>query len=155
MRQRHPDRIIQAWGALEPAKGDVAIAQARKAVRELGLIGFHFHPIMQHFAVNDPRYYPLFEVIDELGAAVMIDVGTTGMGAGIPGRLGAKIGHAYPSGIDELAADFPKLRILMAHPGWPWVEETTAVALQKGSVYWEMCEWVRNHVLCDVTAGRL
>ena len=34
-----------------------------KAVKELGFIGFHFHPIMQHFAVNDTRYYPLFEEI--------------------------------------------------------------------------------------------
>src|SRR6266540_3380594 len=54
--KRHPKHIIQAWGALEPAKGEVAMTQARKAVRELGLIGFHFHPIMQHFAVNDSRY---------------------------------------------------------------------------------------------------
>src|SRR5206468_563119 len=139
-----PKRIIQAWGALEPAKGEVAIAQAKKAVRELGLIGFHFHPIMQHFAVNDRRHYPLFEVIDELKAAVMIDVGTTGMGAGLPGGMGAKIRHAHPSSIDELAADFPNLRIVMAHPGWPWVDETTAVALHKGNVYWEMSGWAPN-----------
>src|SRR5207245_5470595 len=106
MWKRHPKRIIQAWGALEPAKGEVAIAQAKKAVRELGLIGFHFHPIMQHFAVNDRRHYPLFTVIDELKAAVMIDVGTTGMGAGLPGGMGARIRHAHPSSIDDLAADF-------------------------------------------------
>ena len=36
MWKRHPQRIIQAWGALEPAKGDAAIRQAKKAVRELG-----------------------------------------------------------------------------------------------------------------------
>ncbi len=88
MWKRHPKRIIQAWGAVEPAKGEIAIQQVRKAVRELGLIGFHFHPIMQHFAVDDRRYYPLFEEIASLGAAVMIDVGTTGMGAGMPGRHG-------------------------------------------------------------------
>ncbi len=145
MWKRHPKRIIQAWGALEPAKGEVAIAQAKKAVRELGLIGFHFHPIMQHFAVNDRRHYPLFEVIDELKAAVMIDVGTTGMGAGLPGGMGARIRHAHPSAIDDLAADFPNLRIVMAHPGWPWVEETTAVALHKGNVYWEMSGWAPKY----------
>src|SRR4030095_3884435 len=91
MWKRHPDRIIQAWGALEPARGEEAIAQAMRAIRDLGLVGFHFHPIMQHFAVNDRRYYPLFEVINELKAAVMIDVGTTGMGAGTPGGMGARI----------------------------------------------------------------
>jgi uncharacterized protein len=143
--QRHPERIIQCWGTLDPFKGEVAIQQAKKAVRELGFVGFHFHPIMQHFAVNERRFYPLFEVINELRAAVMIDVGTTGMGAGLPGGMGAKIRHAHPSAIDELAADFPNLKILMAHPGWPWVDETTAVALHKGNVYWEMSGWAPKY----------
>jgi uncharacterized protein len=144
MWKRHPKRIIQCWGALEPSKSDV-LDEARKAIKQLGLLGFHFHPIMQHFAVNDRRYYRLFEEISALGAAVMIDVGTTGMGAGLPGGLGAKIRHAHPSSIDELAADFPNLRIVMAHPGWPWVEETTAVALHKGNVYWEMSGWAPKY----------
>jgi uncharacterized protein len=144
MWKRHPQRIIQAWGALEPSKPTV-LDQARKAIRDLGLIGFHFHPIMQRFAVNDARYRPLFEEISSLGAAVMIDVGTTGMGAGMPGGHGAKIRHAHPASIDELAADFPGLKIVMAHPGWPWVEETTAVALHKGNVYWEMSGWAPRH----------
>ncbi|MCZ7563275.1 MAG: amidohydrolase family protein [Burkholderiales bacterium] len=145
MWKRHPQRIIQCWGTLDPFKGELAIREARKCVRELGFIGFHFHPIMQHFAVNDRRFYPLFETIDELGAAVMIDVGTTGMGAGMPGGMGARIRHAHPSAIDDLAADFPNLKILMAHPGWPWVEETTAVALHKGNVYWEMSGWAPKY----------
>ncbi len=143
--KRHPDRIVQCWGAVEPAKGEIAIRQVRHAVRELGFVGFHFHPIMQHFAVNDTRHYPLFEEIASLGAAVMIDVGTTGMGAGMPGGHGARIRHAHPGAIDDLAADFPNLKIIMAHPGWPWVEETTAVALHKGNVYWEMSGWAPKH----------
>jgi predicted TIM-barrel fold metal-dependent hydrolase len=145
MWQRHPDRIIQCWGTLDPFKGELAMREARKAVQQLGFVGFHFHPIMQHFAVNDRRFYPLFELIDELKAAVMIDVGTTGMGAGMPGGMGARIRHAHPSAIDDLAADFPNLKILMAHPGWPWVDETTAVALHKGNVYWEMSGWAPKH----------
>jgi predicted TIM-barrel fold metal-dependent hydrolase len=144
MWQRHPKRIIQCWGALEPSKKNV-LEETKKAVKQLGFIGFHFHPIMQHFAVNDRRYYPMFELIDELKAAVMVDVGTTGMGAGMPGGMGAKIRHAHPGAIDELAADFPNLKIVMAHPGWPWVEETTAVALHKGNVYWEMSGWAPKY----------
>jgi predicted TIM-barrel fold metal-dependent hydrolase len=145
MWKRHPKRIIQCWGAVEPAKGGVALDQVRKAVRELGFIGFHFHPIMQHFAVDDQRYYSLFEEISALGAAVMIDVGTTGMGAGMPGGMGALIRHAHPASIDRLAADLPNLKIVMAHPGWPWVDETTAVALHKGNVYWEMSGWAPKY----------
>jgi len=145
MWKRNEGRIIQAWGALEPSKGELAIRQARQAVQDFGMMGFHFHPIMQHFAVDDRRYYPLFEEISSLGAAVMIDVGTTGMGAGMPGGMGALIRHAHPSAIDQLAADFPQLKIVMAHPGWPWVDETTAVALHKGNVYWEMSGWAPKY----------
>src|SRR5437762_13635073 len=57
MWKRHPKRIIQCWGALDPFKPDV-IQEARKAVKQYGFLGFHFHPIMQHFAVDDPRARP-------------------------------------------------------------------------------------------------
>jgi predicted TIM-barrel fold metal-dependent hydrolase len=145
MQQRHPERIIQAWAAVDPFKGEVAIEQARKAITELGMLGFHFHPIMGHFAVNDRRLYPLFETINALQVPVMIDVGTTGMGAGMPGGLGARLRHAHPSAIDDLAADFPDLKIIASHPGWPWVDEMTAIALHKGNVFWELSGWAPKY----------
>ncbi len=145
MWKRHPERIIHAWAAVDPFKGEDALREARHAIEDLGMLGFHFHPIMGHFAVNDRRFYPLFELIDSLEAPVMIDVGTTGMGAGMPGGMGAKIRHAHPSAIDELAADFPNLTIIAAHPGWPWVDEMTAVVLHKGNVYWELSGWAPKY----------
>jgi len=144
MWKRNPGRVIQAWGAVDPFK-DTAIEDIRHAVEDLGMMGFHIHPIMQHFAVNDERFAPLFAAIRDLKAAVMIDVGTTGMGAGMPGGMGAKIRHAHPLALDDLAADFPDLTILAAHPGWPWYEEMTAVALHKGNVFWEMSGWAPKY----------
>jgi len=146
MRDRNSDCIVAAWGAVEPALGQAAIDEARHAVKDLGMIGFHFHPIMQHFSVDDTRYYPLFEEIAGMNAPVMIDVGMTGMGAGTPGGMGAKTRHAHPSAIDSLAADFPSLTIIMAHPGYPWIDETTTVALHKGNVYWEMSGWAPKYL---------
>jgi predicted TIM-barrel fold metal-dependent hydrolase len=145
MQKRHPKRVIQAWAAVDPFKGEAAIREAKHAIEDLGMLGFHFHPIIGHFAVNDRRLYPLFEVINELQVPVMIDVGTTGMGAGMPGGMGARLRHAHPSAIDELAADFPNLTIVAAHPGWPWVDEMTAVALHKGNVFWEVSGWAPKY----------
>ena len=145
MQRRYPDRIIQAWASVDPLKGAAAIGEAQRAIRDLGMLGFHFHPIIGHYAVNDRALYPLFEVINSLKVPVMIDVGTTGMGAGMPGGMGAKLRHAHPSAIDELAADFPNLIIIAAHPGWPWVEEMTAVALHKGNVFWELSGWAPKY----------
>jgi len=145
LRDRHPGTILQAWGAVDPHKGEGAIKEAERAVRELGVLGFHFHPIMGRYQVDDQQLYPLWETIAALGVPVMIDVGTTGMGAGMPGGLGSRISHAHPMAVDNLAADFPGLTIVAAHPGWPWVEEMTAVALHKGNVYWELSGWAPKY----------
>jgi predicted TIM-barrel fold metal-dependent hydrolase len=145
MRDRHPDLIRQAWGAVDPLKGERAIRDAIHAIRELKLLGFHFHPIMGRFAVDDRQFYPLWEAISELRVPVMIDVGTTGMGAGLPGGLGSKIRHAHPAAIDTLACDFPDLTIIASHPGWPWIDEMTAVALHKGNVFWELSGWAPKY----------
>jgi len=145
LRERHKC-VVQCWAAVEPAKGREAIDEVRYAVNDLNVLGFHFHPIMQHFSVDDRQYYPLFEEIAELDVPVMIDVGMTGMGAGMPGGMGAKTRHAHPASIDALAADFPSLTIIMAHPGYPWIDETTAVALHKGNVFWEMSGWAPKYL---------
>jgi predicted TIM-barrel fold metal-dependent hydrolase len=78
LRDRHPETFIGAWGAVDPFKGEQAIADAVTAVREHHVLGFHFHPIMGHYAVDEPALNPLFETIAGLGVPVMIDVGTTG-----------------------------------------------------------------------------
>jgi predicted TIM-barrel fold metal-dependent hydrolase len=145
MRDRNPDAFVGAWGAVDPHKGAAAIEEARVAVEQHRVIGFHFHPIMGHYRVDDPALFPLFDAIRGLGGAVLIDVGTTGMGAGLPGGLGSMIEHAHPIAIDHLAANFPELTIVAAHPGWPWIDEMTAVALHKGNVFWEMSGWAPKY----------
>src|SRR5450759_5777905 len=85
MRDRHPKTILQGWAAVDPLKGTAALDEARHAIEDLHLLGFHFHPIMGRYAVDEDRLQPLFDVIDGLKVPVMIDVGTTGMGAGLPG----------------------------------------------------------------------
>jgi predicted TIM-barrel fold metal-dependent hydrolase len=145
MRRRHPDVLLQAWGAVDPLKGEVAIAEAEEAVKVHEVLGFHFHPIIGHYRVDEEALAPLFETIDGLGVPVMIDVGTTGMGAGMPGGMGAILRHAHPEAVDALAARFPNLNIIAAHPGWPWIDEMTAVALHKANVYWELSGWAPKY----------
>ena len=145
LRDRYPDTIVQAWGAVDPHKGDEALREAERAIKELHLLGFHFHPIMGKYRVDDQKLYPLWETISALRVPVMIDVGTTGMGAGMPGGMGTRVSHAHPIAVDNLAADFPDMTIIAAHPGWPWVEEMTAVALHKGNVFWELSGWAPKY----------
>ena len=141
-RDTYPDTILQAWGSVDPWKGEIAIKEAERAVKELGLIGFHFHPIIGDFSVGNRQFYPLWEKIVELQVPIMVDTGTTGMGAGPAGGMGRHLKNAdpYPA-IDDLAADFPDLKIIAAHPAWPWTEQMIMIALHKGNVFWELSGW--------------
>jgi uncharacterized protein len=145
MRDRYPDVFVGAWGAVDPLKGEAAISEAVRAAAEDRVVGFHFHPIMGHFRVDDDAHRPLFEAIADLGLPVMIDVGTTGMGAGLPGGLGSRLSDAHPMAVDNLAAALPSLTIIASHPGYPWIDEMTAVALHKGNVFWELSGWAPKY----------
>jgi len=120
LRDRHPERIIQGWAAVDPFK-DTAIEDAERAIRDLRLLGFHFHPIMGRYAVNDPRLRPLFETINALHAPVMIDVGTTGMGAGMRAATGpsfATLIRQQSTSSRRRSRTSPSSRHTRAGPGW-------------------------------------
>lgn len=143
LRDRHPDVITQAWGAVDPGRGqDEMLMEAERAIRELGLLGVHFHPVCQKVSMADKRLMPLWDLLASLGAPVMIDTGFTGVGAGSPGGIGRQLKYAKPfPALDDLAAAFPQLTIVAAHPAWPWTDEMIAIALHKQNVFWEMSGW--------------
>jgi predicted TIM-barrel fold metal-dependent hydrolase len=73
---------------------------------------------------------------------VLIHQGTTAMGSGMPGGRGVSLKYGKPiPGIDDVAADFPHLTIIAAHPGWPWHEELIAVLVHKPNVFFEVSGW--------------
>ena len=121
--------------------------ELERSVRELGLRGLKLHPIHQGFAPNDERFYPLYEKCAELGVPLLVHTGFAAAGAGTPGGGGFKLKYAAPiPGIDDVAADFPALTIVMAHPSWPWVEEQIAVALHKPNVYLDLSGWAPKYI---------
>ena len=65
----------------------------------------------------------------------------------MPGGGGFNIKYSAPiPGIDDIAADFPSLTIIMAHPAWPWIEEQIAVALHKPNVYLDLSGWAPRFI---------
>ncbi len=118
------------------------MAEVERAVTELGLKGLKLHPIVQAFYLNDRRFYPLWETCSALKIPLLIHTGTTGVGAGVPGGNGLKLKYARPIPyIDDIAADFPDLTIIGAHPSWPWQEEMLALAVHKTNVYIDLSGW--------------
>ena len=72
---------------------------------------------------------------------MLVHTGTTGLGAGMPGGGRLKLEPARPIHIDAVAADFPDLQIVMAHPAWPWQDEQLAVALHKPNTWIDLSGW--------------
>jgi len=144
--KQFPDTFIGAFGSVDPWKGKLALAEAERCVKELGLMGLKFAPNMQGFYPNDRRFYPLWETISGLGVPIQLHTGTTGLGAGMPGGAGVKLDCSRPIPyIDDLAADFPELTIIACHPSWPFQEEMLAVLLHKGNVYNELSGWMPKY----------
>jgi uncharacterized protein len=138
--QKYPDRFM-GFASVDPHKGKAAVLEMERAVKDLGLRGLKLHPISQAFFPNDTRFYPLWQKCAELGVPVLFHTGQTAVGAGLPGGGGLKIKYAQPIHIDDVAADFPSLDIIMAHPGVPWQEEQLSVALHKRNVYIDISGW--------------
>jgi predicted TIM-barrel fold metal-dependent hydrolase len=135
----NPDIVIP-FASVDPHKGKLAVREARELI-EAGARGFKFHPNTQAFWPNDRAWYPLYEVIAEAGLIALFHSGTTGIGAGMPGGGGVRLKYSNPMCIDDVAADFPGLDIILAHPSFPWQEEALAVAVHKPNVYIDLSGW--------------
>lgn len=138
--KRFPETFI-GFASVDPWKGKRAVAEVERAVGELGLRGVKFHQTAQGFFPNDHRFYPLWEKCQELGVPVLFHMGVTGFGGGVPGGDGLRLKYCRPIYLDDLAADFPRLTIIGAHPAWPWHDEMLAVAMHKGNVYMDLSGW--------------
>ena len=133
--------ILIPFASIDPHKGKAGAREARRLVREFGVRGFKFHPTQQGFFPNDRMPYDLYEAIEEEGAIALFHTGQTGVGSGMRGGMGMRLKYSNPIHIDDVAVDFPDLRIVLAHPSFPWTEEGLAVAQHKPNVYFDMSGW--------------
>lgn len=144
--RRFPQAFIGSFAAIDPWKGEMAIRELERAVKELGMMGIKFQQAIQGFYPNDRHFYPLYEKAVELGVPVLFHCGTTGAGAGLPGGGGFRLDYTRPIPyIDDVACDFRELTIITAHPGWPWIEEQIAVLLHKANVYMDLSGWAPRY----------
>jgi predicted TIM-barrel fold metal-dependent hydrolase len=107
---------------------------AEELVRNPKVVGFKFHPPDQGFYPSDRKFYGVWEVLQAGGKPAMFHVGFTVLGANTDGGSGIALDFGRPIHLDTLAKDFPRLKIIAAHPGWPWVEETIGVVTHKKNV---------------------
>ncbi|HVS13751.1 MAG TPA: amidohydrolase family protein [Thermoanaerobaculia bacterium] len=130
LQRAHPGRYLGVAG-IDPA-GVVhdPLAEIQRAVEELDLRAIALEPGREPFDAPhpaDPRLHPIYALIQELGATLMLQT------SGYYG--GRNLDYANPRWIDQLAESFPELRIVCGHGCYPWARELVAVAVRRHHVY--------------------
>ena len=129
------------FASINPHRGEAGVREARRLIKDFGVKGFKFHPSVQSFSPNDRMAYPLYEAIAEARLPALFHTGQTGVGAGTPGGGGIRLKYSNPMLLDDVAADFPDMPIILAHPSFPWQEEALSVATHKPQVYIDLSGW--------------
>ena len=133
----YPQAFAGVLAALDTSAADLAgVARyAEELAQNPRVAGFKFHPPDQGFYPSDRKYYDIWEVLQRSGKPAMFHIGFTVLGANTDGGGGIGLDYGRPIHLDTLAKDFPRMKILAAHPGWPWVEEAIGVVTHKKNVY--------------------
>ena len=137
---QHSDIMI-AFASIDPMRGAEAVEEAKRLVASGGIRGLKLHPPLQQFFPNDRAAYPLYEVFANAGLPVLFHTGHSGIGTGMPGGGGVRLKYGNPMHVDDVAVDFPELKIILAHPSFPWQEEAISVCLHKPTVYIDLSGW--------------
>jgi uncharacterized protein len=140
LAHKHSDVAIP-FASINPHRGKEGVAAAKRLIKDYKVKGFKFHPSEQDFFPNDRMAYPLYEAIAEAKLPALFHTGQTGVGAGTPGGGGIRLKYSNPMLLDDVAADFPDMPIVLAHPSFPWQEEALSVATHKPQVYIDLSGW--------------
>jgi uncharacterized protein len=154
--EQYPDAFT-GIGSVDPHKGEAAVAEVAN-IAALGLRGVKFHPSLQAFAPDDPKYDPVFAACEEHNLLALFHTGTSGIGARQPGGQGIRIDFSHPLKLDAVAAAHPTLTVVAAHFGWPWHMDLIAMALHKTNVYIDISGWSPKRMPAEVVRelkGRL
>ena len=132
----YPDRFagIASVNLHQPMEG---VRELRRCVRELGFRGLRIIPWLWDLPPDDRRYYPLYAECIELGIPFCLQVGHTGPLC--PSEPGRPIPY-----LDHVALEFPELKIVAGHIGYPWTAEMISLAMKYPNVYIDTSAYKSN-----------
>ena len=146
----HADAIIGHWIHIDPHTGLEGVRELRRCIENApGFVGFAVSGSGSG-PPSDPAWRPFYELCIEAKIPALIFVGTTGLGAGLPGGGGILLDDCHPRHLDQVAAKHPQLQIVAARPGWPWQAETIAVLLHKRNIWYEVHGWSPTYFTPDL-----
>ena len=134
--KKYPGRIYGLAG-VDPREGMNALRELERAVKDFGFIGAHSYPHWFDMSPLDARYYPVYAKCVELDIPIEMQIGHAG-----PPRCYTVF---HPVMLDRIAIDFPELKVIGIHTGFPWVDESISVSWKHGNVYIGADAWAPKY----------
>lgn len=135
--RRYPDRFVGLAG-YNPYRIAESLQEIERAVRQHGFRGVYVHIYGFDIPLHDRRMYPLYAKCVELDVPVSVQVGH--VLEGMPSE------HGRPLYLDRILCDFPTLKVVGAHTGWPWVEELLSVCYKWDTVWIGIDAWMPKYL---------
>ena len=134
--RKFPDKFI-GFAGIDPLKGMDAIREIRRAY-DLGLRGVAVRPFMFKIPPTHAKMYPIYATCVELNIPIWfhlsINYSTNSME------------YERPIFLDVVAQDFPELRMIAGHGGWPWINEMVAVAWRNPNIYIDIASYLPKYI---------
>jgi len=145
--ESHPDRFI-GFAGFDPNTGEQAVQDIIHAVEELGFKGIKTVSSGYELNINDEAYYPCYSKAQELGLPALIHTGTVII-KGVRGK------YVHPLMVDDVAFDFPDLKIICAHlGGWQYMDVINML-IHHPNVYADVSFWPLNPNYIDIVPWKL
>jgi uncharacterized protein len=127
---RHPETFRGLLG-INPEDGISGLRELERRVTQDGFVGAHLYPHWFGLRPDDRRFYPYYAKCCELDVPIQMQVGRCQRYS--RDRPMQNVG--FPWAVDTVACDFPELKLVGIHVGWPWTDEMISVAARHENVF--------------------
>lgn len=120
------------FASIDPKTEKESADQLKTLVEDDGFKGLKLYPSYQQYYPNDELVYPLYEEAQKLNIPVLVHTGSSIF-------KGSRLKFANPLLLDDVAVDFPNLKIIMAHSGRGlWYKEAFFLSRLHKNVFMEI-----------------
>lgn len=139
---RGDPRVHVVEGVSLYGKAPFSLDAIEERLRRREVIALKLYPGYEWFYPHDKICRPIYELAVEYDVPVMVHTGDTY-------NIRAKVKYAHPIHLDEVAVDYPELRLVACHLGNPWFRDTAELIYKNPNVYAD----ISGLVLGDVAEG--
>jgi len=143
-----PDKFI-GFAGFDPNRGEEAVTDIEHAIKDLGYKGLKTVSPLLELDINDKAFYPCYAKAQELGVPITIHTGASSL------VMGSRVKYAQPAMVDDVAFDFPDLKIICAHMGAHQYMDAYNMLVRHRNVYADLSFWPLNPLYKDMIPWRL